>query len=92
MSQHWGCHVSRAASAADLLRCIARSRGWVVGNGLPDEARAGRLLLKDYTSGKLAYCEWPPTTSAAQQDTPPSLLHPDDETPSSSEASLCHGH
>ncbi|EIE26494.1 P-loop containing nucleoside triphosphate hydrolase protein, partial [Coccomyxa subellipsoidea C-169] len=45
--------------AAVLLQCMARSRGWVVGNGLPDEARSGRMLLKDYTAGKLVHCEWP---------------------------------
>ena len=50
----------RVPTSAELLRAIALARGWVVGNGLPDEARAGRLLLKDYTSGKLIYCEQPP--------------------------------
>lgn len=50
----------RPPTAADLLRGVAQARGWVVGLGLPDEARAGRLLLKDYTSGKLTYCERPP--------------------------------
>jgi hypothetical protein len=40
-------------------------RGWVVGNNLPDEAKAGRLLLKDYTSGKLVFCERPPAESDA---------------------------
>ncbi len=50
----------RAPSAAELLRAVAAARGWVVGAGLPDEARAGRLLLRDYTAGKLLHCEWPP--------------------------------
>ena len=54
--------VCRPPTSAELLRAIALARGWVVGNGLPDEARAGRLLLKDYTSGKLVYCEQPPNT------------------------------
>ena len=36
----------------------------MVGNGLPDEARAGRLLLKDYTAGKLVHCEEPPREPA----------------------------
>ena len=57
----------RAPSAAVLLQCMARSRGWVVGNGLPDEARSGRMLLKDYTAGKLVHCEWPPNSSDPQQ-------------------------
>jgi len=50
----------RPPSAAELLRAVAAARGWVVGAGLPDEARAGRLLLRDYTAGKLLHCEWPP--------------------------------
>ncbi len=50
----------RPPTAAELLRAVAAARGWVVGNGLPDEARAGRLLLRDYTAGKLLFCEWPP--------------------------------
>ena len=35
-------------------------RGWTVGHGLPDESRAGRQLLKDYTAGKLVHCLMPP--------------------------------
>eukprot|EP00884_Botryococcus_braunii_P020481 jgi/Botrbrau1/7116/Bobra.0165s0133.1 len=51
---------NRPPTAAELLRAVAASRGWSVGGGLPDEARAGRLLLKDYTSGRLLHLEWPP--------------------------------
>mmetsp|Transcript_27163 Transcript_27163/g.69134 ORF Transcript_27163/g.69134 Transcript_27163/m.69134 type:complete len:649 (-) Transcript_27163:2405-4351(-) len=47
-------------TAAELLRAFAMLRGWTVGSGLPDEARAGRQLLKDYTSGKLLNCTLPP--------------------------------
>ena len=39
---------------------MAASRGWVVGAGLPDEARAGRAILKDFCDGKLLSYEWPP--------------------------------
>ncbi|CAK0755588.1 hypothetical protein CVIRNUC_002386 [Coccomyxa viridis] len=56
--------VSRPPTPAELLRAVALARGWVVGNGLPDEARAGRLLLKDYTAGKLVHCEEPPRDAA----------------------------
>lgn len=52
----------RPPTAAELLRGVAGARGWVVGSGLPDEARAGRLLLKDYTDGRLLHCEHPPST------------------------------
>ena len=50
----------RIPSAAELIRAFAVSRGWLNGSGLPDVTRTGRQLLKDYTSGKIAYCEWPP--------------------------------
>lgn len=35
-------------------------RGWTAGSGLPDETRAGRQILRDYTNGKLVYCLLPP--------------------------------
>ncbi|CAL8466799.1 g6335 [Coccomyxa elongata] len=73
-----------APMAGELLQCIARSRGWVVGNGLPDEARSGRLLLKDYTAGKLAYCEWPPSPFVAHPGDDSSSLQADPDTAASS--------
>jgi large subunit GTPase 1 len=54
---------SRPPTAPELLRAYAVNRGWLNGSGLPDETRTGRQLLKDYTSGKLVYCEWPPAQS-----------------------------
>ncbi len=65
----------RPPTSAELLRAVALARGWVVGNGLPDEARAGRLLLKDYTAGKLIYCEQPPNTQAEVQADAPYTGH-----------------
>ena len=50
----------RPPTAPELLRAYAVARGWLNGSGLPDETRTGRQLLKDYTAGRLAYCEWPP--------------------------------
>lgn len=49
-------------TAAQLLRAYALLRGWTAGSGLPDESRAGRQMLKDYTSGKLLNCTLPPGT------------------------------
>lgn len=91
----------RPPTAAELLKAIALARGWVVGNGLPDEARAGRLLLKDYTSGKLVHCEHPPGAHAdPQAAAAPAGVHDephddDDEADSSydpSEAGAAHDH
>lgn len=59
---------SSAAAAGDtsllsvgmrLLVSLARARGWAASGGLPDEVRAGRQILKDYTNGKLLYCKLP---------------------------------
>lgn len=48
-----------------LLLGLARARGWAASGGLPDEVRAGRQILKDYTNGKLLYCKLPPGFSPA---------------------------
>ena len=50
----------RAPTGRELLRGYAASRGLTSGAGLPDETRAGRASVKDYTSGKLLFYEWPP--------------------------------
>ena len=50
----------RPPTAAEALRGIALSRGFVVQGGRPDETRAGRLLLTDFTDGKLLHCTLPP--------------------------------
>jgi large subunit GTPase 1 len=55
----------RAPTGRELLRAYAASRGLTAGAGLPDETRAGRAILKDYTSGKLLFCEWPPGMAPA---------------------------
>jgi large subunit GTPase 1 len=46
--------------AQQLLAALAAARGWAAGGGLPDEARAGRTILKDYTAGRLVFCQLPP--------------------------------
>ncbi|MEW5313900.1 MAG: hypothetical protein WDW38_005433 [Sanguina aurantia] len=51
---------STPPAASHCLRALAMLRGWVVGMGLPDESRAGRQIMKDYTSGKLLHCLLPP--------------------------------
>ena len=43
-----------------MFRTLAVLRGWTAGAGLPDESRAGRVILRDYTNGKLVYCMLPP--------------------------------
>ncbi|KAJ2787467.1 hypothetical protein GGI15_000712 [Coemansia interrupta] len=54
-------------TAEELLTAYAAARGMFKGGeGNPDEARAARVLLKDYVAGKLLYCHPPPTWPAAQ--------------------------
>ena len=58
----------RCATGRELLRAFAAARGLTSGAGLPDETRAGRAILKDYTSGKLLYCEWPPGMAPSPEE------------------------
>ena len=47
-------------SAKQFLQIIAKKRGFYTGNGLPEEAKTAKLVLRDYTSGKLLYCHLRP--------------------------------
>jgi large subunit GTPase 1 len=53
-----------------LLRTICETRGYVRAQALgePDLGQAARLLIKDYTSGKLTFCHPPPDLEAADRD------------------------
>lgn len=50
----------QAPTAHEVLSAYAANRGWLNGSGLPDQTRSARALLKDYTAGRLVFCEWPP--------------------------------
>ena len=43
-----------------LLTAFGTLRGFMTAGGRPDQARSARIILKDYVSGKLLYCEAPP--------------------------------
>jgi large subunit GTPase 1 len=47
-------------SATQFLQLLASSRGYITGRSLPDEARTSKMILKDYTSGKLLFCHLRP--------------------------------
>ncbi|KAK9825625.1 hypothetical protein WJX74_011060 [Apatococcus lobatus] len=53
----------RAPTAAEVLRTWAVARGWTAASALPDEARAGRAIMKDYVAGRLLSCQLPPHAS-----------------------------
>lgn len=40
-----------------LLSLVASKYGWLTGSGTPHEAKAARVVLRDYTNGKLLYCQ-----------------------------------
>jgi len=48
---------SRLYTASTFLQVYAASKGWLTGRGLPDEFKAAKIVLKDFTTGKLLYCE-----------------------------------
>ena len=52
-------------TAEEMLTAYAIARGFAkTGQGQPDESRAARYILKDYVSGKLLFCQPPPTEPA----------------------------
>ena len=66
---------TRAPSGSELLSSYALMRGFRTGVfGAPDESRAARIILKDWVSGKLKWCEPPPMTLdySAFNEYPPS--------------------
>lgn len=49
-------------TAEEMLIAYAVARGFTkTGQGQPDESRAARYILKDYVSGKLLFCQPPPS-------------------------------
>ncbi|KAL8813507.1 MAG: hypothetical protein Q9223_007020 [Gallowayella weberi] len=49
-------------TAEEILTAYAVARGFAkTGQGQPDESRAARYILKDYVSGKLLFCQPPPS-------------------------------
>lgn len=46
---------SKKYNASVFLQVYAAKKGYVTGRGLPNEAYAARLVLKDYVNGKLLF-------------------------------------
>lgn len=62
-----GYYEDREPTAVELLMCLARTRGWVKSSqGNPDEFRAARKLLKDFTMGALVHVSPPPGVSRTE--------------------------
>lgn len=56
----YGVILNGRVYARVLLQKIAMHRGFFTGNGLPDEVKAGKMVLKDYVNGRLPYTHLPP--------------------------------
>lgn len=56
LSQYYKINLPDIYSSKQFLQVIAKKRGFYTGNGLPDEAKTAKLVLKDYVNGKLVYC------------------------------------
>jgi len=60
-------YIPRPPTSEEFLCPYAINRGFTKSvQGNPDEARAARYVLKDYTSGKLLYCHPPPEIDAKE--------------------------
>merc|ERR1711874_555556 len=46
-------------SSEQVLTAYGTLRGFMTAGGCPDQARAARILLKDYVSGRLLHCQAP---------------------------------
>ncbi|OHS95746.1 hypothetical protein TRFO_38134 [Tritrichomonas foetus] len=57
-------------NAHDFLQNIAKIKGFTTARANPDEARAARLVLKDYVAGKLIHCELPPGVRLKPDEVP----------------------
>lgn len=48
-----------ATNARELLQVYSATRGYLTGSGVPDEAKAAKILLKDYVEGRLPHFRLP---------------------------------
>lgn len=61
----------RKSESMQILSAYGLMRGFMKPGGVPDQARAARVMLKDYVLGKLLYCQAPPTM--AREEYQPAL-------------------
>ena len=56
----YGINLKPNYSPNELLETLSKSRGYLLACSLPDQAKAAKIILKDYFNGKLIYCHLPP--------------------------------
>lgn len=55
--------IHKVVTARVLLAKYSQKRGFFTKGRVPDQSRAARIVLKDFTTGKLLYCHPPPNLS-----------------------------
>jgi large subunit GTPase 1 len=60
LESRYGVSLGGRVNPRVLLQKIANHRGFFTGNGLPDEVKAGKMVLKDYVNGKIPFSHQPP--------------------------------
>jgi len=62
VSKQYGIHwkPEEPYDADSILNKSAIIRGFMTGNGLPNQALTARNILKDYVNGVIVYCHLPP--------------------------------
>ena len=60
LEHKYGVVLGGRVSAVVLLQKISLHRGFYTGNGLPDEVKAGKMVLKDFVNGRFTFAHLPP--------------------------------
>ena len=55
-------------TANTLLSMIALKKGWITGSSNPHCAQAARVILEDYTTGKMVFCHLRPDFNNTQHE------------------------
>jgi large subunit GTPase 1 len=75
-------------NANSLLQSLAVIRGFSTAHGNPDEARAARIVLKDYVNGRMIHCELPPGVRLRDDEAVDEAPEPVDEPVSDDDLAL----
>lgn len=68
LEERYGITLGGRVPARTLLQKIAVHRSFYTGSGLPDEVKAGKMVLKDYVNGKTPFVHMPPNFELEVED------------------------
>ena len=57
-------------TTSTFLQVFASKKGWKTGSGTPAEIHAAKVVMKDYTSGRLLHCQIRPDFNPENHDRP----------------------